>query len=78
MLTLNTIVEELKDVPVNRLEELYSIIQSFKASPKKNGQKSEDILSFAGAFEDIPEKEYTGLVQHTKDTRNELFNRGLL
>lgn len=34
MLTFDTILKELKNVPVNRLEEVYSFIHSLKASPK--------------------------------------------
>lgn len=35
MLTLNTIIEEIKDVPVNKLEELHQFIQTLILKNKK-------------------------------------------
>jgi hypothetical protein len=35
MLTLNTILDEMKEVPVNRLEELYQFVHSLTPKPKK-------------------------------------------
>lgn len=77
MLTLNTILKELRNVPVNRLEDLYSIIHSLRANTKKSGKRRKKILSFAGSFGDLPEKEYNEFLQHTKDIRNNLFDRDI-
>lgn len=75
MLTLNTILKELKNVPVDRLEDLYSIIHSLRADTKKSERKSKNIMSFAGAFGDMTESDYKDFQQQTKDTRNDLFDR---
>lgn len=77
MPTLNTILKELKNVPVNRLEDLYSIIRSLRANTEKSGEKSKKILSFAGSFADMDDTEYNDFLQHTKDARADLFNRGI-
>lgn len=77
MLTLNTILKELKNVPVDRLEDLYSIIHSLQANTRKSDKTSSQILSFAGSFGDMTENDYNDFLQHTKQTRNDLFDRDI-
>jgi hypothetical protein len=75
MLTLNTILKELKNVPVHRLEDLYSIIVSFRVNTKKSEKASKKIMSFAGSFADMSDKDFNEFLNHTKDTRTNLFDR---
>lgn len=75
MLTLNTILKELRDVPVNRLEDLYSIIHSLRVDTKKSDVTRRKILSYAGSFEQMSQKDYDDFVHETKKTRNDLFDR---
>lgn len=75
MLTLNIILKEIKDVPVNRLEELYQFVHSLTPKSKSTDSKRKKILSFAGAFSDIPSEDYTDFLNHTKNTRANLFDR---
>jgi hypothetical protein len=77
MLTLNTILKELKNVPVDRLEDLYSIILSLRTNTKKTEKKSKKILSFAGSFSDMIENDYNDFLNHTRETRNNLFDRDI-
>lgn len=75
MPTLNTILKELKNVPVDKLEDLYSIIHSLRANTKKPDTTNEKILSFAGSFSDMSETDYSDLIKHTRQTRDELVDR---
>lgn len=75
MPTLNTILKELKNVPVERLEDLYSIIHSLQANTKKSDKRSKEILSFAGTFGDMSENDYNDFLRQVKQTRNDLFDR---
>ncbi len=75
MITLRTILSEFKNVPVNRLEELYSIIRSFTVKKKKSKKKKRQILSYAGCFSDINEEDFKDFEQELKITRNQLFDR---
>ncbi len=75
MTTLNTILKELKNVPVDRLGDLYSIIHSLRANKKKSDKTSKKILSFAGSFGDMSERDYNDFLQHTIHTRDKLFDR---
>lgn len=77
MLTLNTILKELKHVPVDRLEDLYSIIHSLRANAKKSDKAAKKILSFAGAFGDMSENDYQEFLKETRQTRNDLFDRDI-
>ncbi len=77
MPTLNTILKEIKNVPVDRLEDLYSIVHSLRANTKKSNNTAKKILSFAGAFGSMPEKDYKDFQKQTKQTRNNLFDRDI-
>lgn len=77
MTTLNTILKELKNVPVDRLEDLYSIIHSLRANTKKSDSVSKKILSFAGSFGDMSKKDFNDFLEHTKETRNNSFDRDI-
>ncbi len=66
MSTINNILKELKNVAVERLQDLYSIIHSIKADTKKSGETTKQILSFAGSFSDMTENDYNEFVQETK------------
>ncbi len=76
-MTFNSILKELKDIPSDRLEELYQYIHSL--NPKKKGSEKlrKKILSFAGAFSEMSKKDYKDFLKQTKKTRSKLFNRNV-
>jgi hypothetical protein len=74
MSTLNTILKEIKDVPVNRLEELYQFVHSMTPSTKQTELLRKKILSFGGSFRDMSEKDYADFLNQTKKSRANLFN----
>jgi hypothetical protein len=75
MLTFNAILKELKDVPVNRLEELYQLVISMTPKTKQTPTSRKKILSYGGAFGDMSEKDYTEYLNQTQKTRNQTFDR---
>lgn len=77
MLTINTILKEIKDVPVNRLEELYEFVHALTPSAKQKEASRKKILSFGGAFSDMGKKEYADFVAQTKKARTKLFDRNV-
>lgn len=77
MLTLNTILKEIKDVPVNRLEELYQFVHSLTPKTKQTETLRKKILSFGGAFSDMSSKDYSDFLNQTKKTRTKLFDRNI-
>ncbi|MEO8416477.1 MAG: hypothetical protein ABI472_22630 [Ginsengibacter sp.] len=77
MLTLNTILEELNDVPVDRLQDLYSYIHSLKANPKKSQASKKKILSYVGLFNGMSQRDYDDFLKEVKRTRTDLFDRDI-
>jgi hypothetical protein len=77
MSTLNTIMREMKDVPVNRLEELYQFIHSMTPQAKHSDGLKKRILSFGGAFSDMSSTDYADFLSQTKKSRTDLFDRKL-
>jgi hypothetical protein len=75
MLTLNTIIKEIKDVPVSRLEDLYQFVHSLSSSKKQTENLRKKILSFGGVFNDMTDEDYTDFLNHTKNARTALFDR---
>ena len=75
MLTFNAILKEMKDVPVNRLEELYQFVHSLTPTTKQTENLRKKILSFGGAFSDMSSKDYSDYLNDTKKTRAKLFDR---
>ena len=67
----------MKDVPVNRLEELYQFVHSLTPKTKQTDTLRKKILSFGGSFSDMSLKGYSGFVAQTKKTRTKLFDRNI-
>ena len=75
MLTLNTIIEEMQNVPISRLEELYQFVHSLSPKINKSDVLRKQILSFGGAFSDMSNEDYSDFVNFTHQERNRLFDR---
>lgn len=52
-MTINAIVKKMKEVPVERLEELYQIVNSLSPTAEQKETVRKKILSFGGAFSDM-------------------------
>ena len=76
-MTFNSILKELKDLPSDKLEELYQYIHSLNPKKKGSEQLRKKILSFAGAFSEMSKKDYKDFLKQTKKTRTKLFNRNV-
>lgn len=75
MLTYKNIVEEIKDVPIDKLEELHSYIHILTAKGKKSITLKNKILSYSNAFSDLSNKDFTDFSNETKKTRASIFDR---
>ena len=77
MLTLNTILKEINDVPVNRLEELYQFVHSMTPKSKQTDALRKKILSYADTFSDMSSEDYNDFLIQTKKSRTKLFDRNI-
>jgi hypothetical protein len=75
MLTIDNILREIKNVPVNRLEELYQLVHSLTPKTKQTETIRKKILSFGGAFSDLSNEDYATYLDQAKKTRATLFDR---
>ena len=75
MLTINTILKEMKDVPVDRLEELYQFVHSLSSKAKSTESVRKKILSFGGSFSDMSSENYSDFLDQTNQARGKLFDR---
>jgi hypothetical protein len=75
MLTLNAIIKEIKDVPVDRLEDVYQLVHAFAVKPKISEAKRKKIMAMSGCLADMSDEDYRDFENHLKQTRAELFNR---
>ncbi len=75
MSTLNAILKEMKDIPVDRLEEVYQLVHSLNPKTKSTDTVRKKILSYGGAFSDMRKKDYADFLNQIKKTRSKLFDR---
>ena len=77
MTTINTILKELKNVPVSKLDDIYAVIRSIKSNAKKAAATRRQILAFAGCFNDLSINDYNDFLEETKRIRSNLFDRDI-
>jgi hypothetical protein len=75
MLTIKTIQNEISQIPINRLEEVYKLICSFHRPINVEKLHKSKILNFAGIFNEMSESDYNDLVSYTEKSRCDMFNR---
>ena len=72
-----SILRDLSRLPADYLGEveafLHRIIQEIAAKE----QNAQQMLSFAGAWGDMPDKDFEEYLQHARKTKEELFNRDI-
>ena len=77
MTTINAILEELKNVPVNKLEDLYALIRSLKPGAENRELTTKQILAFGGCFNTFSSDDYKDFLEETKRIRSNLFDRDI-
>ena len=77
MLLLNAILKEMKDIPAERMEELYQYVHSLSSNTKQTEKVRKKFLSFSGAFSDMSEEDYIDFLSQTKKLRTNLFDRNI-
>jgi hypothetical protein len=52
------IIEEIKLIPEDKLSELYRLVHHLRLQSEPLSDRSEEIMTFAGCWQDIPEEEF--------------------
>jgi hypothetical protein len=74
-LTIKKLIDEVNQIPIERLEEVYQLLYSFNHTDKVKSSIRTKILSFAGILEDLNPTEYSDFLNHIQKTRETLFDR---
>jgi len=77
MTTINTILEEIKNVPVSKLEDLYAIIRSLRSNNKNPDLACRQILAFGGSFSSFSANDCRDFLEETERIRSNLFDRDI-
>jgi hypothetical protein len=77
MVTINTILEEMKDIPVEHLSEVYQFVHSFNVHHQYSDSKRREIMSCAGMLSDMSEEDYADFLGETKRIRQGRLERNL-
>ncbi len=75
MTTLNAIWEEMQHVPVHKLDDVYDFVHALNPEAKNKEARVRKMMSLAGSFRDMSEKEYKAFLKETREIRKRLFKR---
>lgn len=71
---LTDVIEEIRLVPKNRLLDVYNFIHFFRLGLDNTQDNTEDIMRFAGCWQDMPEEEFEQFSQEIKERRRQAFS----
>ena len=74
-ITYQTIIEEVNQIHVAFLQDVYKILHSFALKVEHSKQNREKILELAGSWSDITDADFNDIMSEIKNDRNEMFNR---
>ena len=76
-MSINTILEEMKGIPNERLNEVYQFVHSLNINYKNTDFRHDKIMSFAGMLSDMSDEDYIGFVEETQRIRQSTSERNL-
>ena len=76
-ITYQTLINEINQVPVNFLQEVYNIIHSYNITTAEKQEKNDrkNILKFAGSWCNMSDKEYDEIMSEINNSKSEMFSR---
>jgi predicted ATP-dependent Lon-type protease len=69
------ILEEVQLIPENKIEELYDFIHHFRLGLQISEGKPQQIMKFAGCWEDMPEEAFAEFSKEILTRRSQAFLR---
>lgn len=71
---LSDVIEEIRLVPKDRLPELYNFIHFFRLGLERVRDDAEDIMQFAGCWQDMTDEEFEDFSQEIAERRRRAFS----
>ena len=62
---LSQVIDEIRLVPKDRLREIYNFIHFFRLGLEKSQNDTEDIMQFAGCWQDMKDDEFEQVKRNT-------------
>ncbi|MEW6095515.1 MAG: hypothetical protein AB1567_03170 [bacterium] len=69
------VMEEIKLIPEDKLSEIYDVIHYFWVGLQKSNVNINQIMQFAGCWNDIPEDVFNNFLEETRQRRSQAFSR---
>ena len=69
------IIEEVKLLPERKLAELYRIVHHLRLQSESPSEEIEQIMTFAGSWQDMPEEEFEQFFSDIAERRKASFAR---
>lgn len=68
------VIEEINRVPEEKLGEVYEFIHFFRLGVETMKKTPEDIMQFAGCWQDMPEEEFEEFLTDLAERRHHAFS----
>ncbi len=68
------VIEEIRLIPQENLPELYDFIHFYRLGLETAQDNTEEIMQFAGCWEDMPDQEFENFSQKIADRRKRAFS----
>ena len=69
------VIEEIQRVPEDKLTELYAVIHFFRVGVETVASTSDDLMQFAGCWQDMPDEEFREFLTDLAERRQQAFSR---
>jgi len=73
--TKQKVVDELEQIPREKLPELYDLIHHYRVGLEPGGSRRDQILALAGSWKEMPEEEFTAFLDEVTTRRSRAFHR---
>lgn len=71
----NDIIEEINLIPEDKLTELYNLIHGFRITLKSSANNINEIMAFAGCWQDLSDEEFTDFSEEIEQRRQSSSRR---
>lgn len=68
------VIDEIKLIPLKNLPELYAFIHFYRLGLETAQDHTEEIMQFAGCWEDMPDKEFENFSEEIAERRKRAFS----
>ena len=70
----NKVIEEINRVPEDKLKDIYEFIHFFNLRDETNKNTPEDIMQFAGCWQDMPDGDFKEFLSEITARRKNAFS----